>query len=230
MLRAWSTEFAGDDPVTLLITSGDTATELVAERLLSAMSEAGLANTTDEATLELQQGPVPQRVDAVYTRSPRRAAPTGLMRIDDSTLDAVRGLVHPSLLPGTELKVGRTSMLSEPPNIISRHPGGELRIGEYCLIAGGVRFILDDERGGVIAPAVSGSWGRFVTRTVDDRCAITIENDVWIGAGDGPPGRDGQHRGRHYGRCSGPHGRASLRCRGGKPGPRDRSPVQRRRV
>ncbi len=99
MLRASSTEFTGDDPVTLLITSGDTATELVAERLLSAMSEAGLANTTEEATLELQQGPVPQRVNAVYTRSPRRAAPTGLMRIDDSTLDAVRGWCTPLSCP-----------------------------------------------------------------------------------------------------------------------------------
>ncbi|HTU30635.1 MAG TPA: hypothetical protein VMF07_14720 [Solirubrobacteraceae bacterium] len=90
MLRAWSTQFTGEDPVTLLITSGDTPAESVAERLLAAMATAGLANSEDEAALELQQGPVPTRAKAVYTRSPQRAAATGLTRVDDSTLDSLR--------------------------------------------------------------------------------------------------------------------------------------------
>jgi acetyltransferase-like isoleucine patch superfamily enzyme len=184
MLRAWSTEFTGDDAVTLVITSGDTATELVAEPLLSAMAVAGLANTPDEATLELRQGPMAPGVNAVYTRSPLRAAATGLIRVDDSTLHAVRGWAHASVLPGPELTVGRTSVFSEPPKIISSHPGGELSIGEYCSIAGGVRFILDDERGGdVIAAAVSGTWGRCAAGAAGGRCAINIEHDVWVGAG-----------------------------------------------
>lgn len=184
MLRAWAAEFAGDDPVTLVITSGEMAAESVAGQLLSAMAEAGLANTADEATMELQEGPVPPGVDAVYTRSPLRAAATGLVRVDDSALAAVRGLAHVSVLPDPELTVGRTSVLSEPPHIISRRPGGELNVGEYCSIAGGVRFILDDERGGdVIAPAVRGSWGRFAAAAAGDRCAINIENDVRIGVG-----------------------------------------------
>jgi acetyltransferase-like isoleucine patch superfamily enzyme len=184
MLRAWAAEFTGDDPITLVIISGETSADSLAAQLLSAMAEAGLANTAEEATLELREGPVPPGLAAVYTRSPLRAAAAGLTRVSDSALDTVRGWVHGSVLPDPELTVGRTAVFSEPPNIISHRPGGELNIGEYCSIAPGVRFVLDDERGGdVIATAVRGGWGRFAAGAAGDPRTINIEHDVWIGAG-----------------------------------------------
>lgn len=63
--------------------------------------------------------------------------------------------------------------------LVYRWSDAPLRIGRYCSISYHVRFILDD--GGHSYNLVTNY--PFRNNKIDERCGITIGNDVWIGMG-----------------------------------------------
>jgi acetyltransferase-like isoleucine patch superfamily enzyme len=203
LLRAWASEFTGEDPVTLLIFNGAMADDAVVDSVRGAMRAASVPDLAGAARLAIA-GVEPgsdageallSRAVLLFSRSPGKGPLARLPRVDDRSIEVARARIeqlrHPQedgafgCFHPVDVAIGRQSYTgrSPAPAFLSYRFGGRVKIGSFCSISNDVRFHVGGEHlldrmttSGLVELGMAGPPGHNPLMP-----PIVVGHDVWIG-------------------------------------------------
>jgi acetyltransferase-like isoleucine patch superfamily enzyme len=169
LLSAWTTEFAGRDPITLAVLAGTVPPANAADAMRTVMETAGVPDEPAAASLMLLSAPLASPAGDellgnalfLYSRAPGPGPLRRLARVDDRSLELVRFRLSQLIDPQegrrrdadpdepwarcwhpVDVTTGRHSYWGRaiPPAFHSYRFGGHVNIGSFCSISNDVRF------------------------------------------------------------------------------------------